>query len=251
VVSLQVSPHLYMYFLFPPHILHALPISIFFYIITITILGEEYKSPFFNCVISSRSRFSPSIVHVVFVVNNMTLGQFFLWILKFSSQSFFHQAPYPAVITFKVCDSPNQPTCYHILSPLLGLHFYSRFKTFCIWTFSCHEIVCTVLQKQDDCQHESLNSAPADMEGELLINMVTRAVTAIMSRLNTLSNSDVPESKVCLTLLSVVLYHRLNKVCFMWIQTCIKYGCAPVIFLQIECVPVPWIKYVLCESKLV
>jgi hypothetical protein len=35
------------------------------------------------------------------------------------------------------------------------------------------------------------------MEGELLINMVTRAVTAIMSRLNTLSNSDVPESKVC------------------------------------------------------
>jgi transformation/transcription domain-associated protein len=54
-----------------------------------------------------------------------------------------------------------------------------------------------VLQKQDDSQHESLNSAPADMEGEILINMVTRAVTAIMSRLNTLSNSDVPESKVC------------------------------------------------------
>jgi transformation/transcription domain-associated protein len=62
----------------------------------------------------------------------------------------------------------------------------------------------TVLQKQDDCQHETLNSAPADMEGELLINMVTRAVTAIMSRLNTLSNSDVPESKVS-------SYHLLNK----------------------------------------
>jgi len=57
--------------------------------------------------------------------------------------------------------------------------------------------MCIVLQKQDDCHQESLNSAPADMEGELLINMVTRAVTAIMSRLNTLSNSDVPESKVC------------------------------------------------------
>jgi hypothetical protein len=56
----------------------------------------------------------------------------------------------------------------------------------------------TMLQKQDDCQHESPNSAAADMEGELLINMVTRAVTAIMSRLNTLSNSDVPESKVWL-----------------------------------------------------
>jgi hypothetical protein len=59
-----------------------------------------------------------------------------------------------------------------------------------------------MLQKQDDCQHESLNSAAADMEGELLINMVTRAVTAIMSRLNTLSNSDVPESKVQLHTLS-------------------------------------------------
>jgi transformation/transcription domain-associated protein len=63
-----------------------------------------------------------------------------------------------------------------------------------------------MLQKQDDCQHESLNSAPADMEGELLINMVTRAVTAIMSRLNTLSNSDVPESKVQLNTLSIILY---------------------------------------------
>lgn len=58
------------------------------------------------------------------------------------------------------------------------------------------EMIAGHRKKQDDCQHETLNSAPADMEGELLINMVTRAVTAIMSRLNTLSNSDVPESKV-------------------------------------------------------
>ena len=53
-----------------------------------------------------------------------------------------------------------------------------------------------LLQKQDDCQQESLKSAPADMEGELLINMVSRAVTAIMARLNTLSNFDGTESKV-------------------------------------------------------
>jgi transformation/transcription domain-associated protein len=58
------------------------------------------------------------------------------------------------------------------------------------------EMIAGHRKKQDDCHQESLNSAPADMEGELLINMVTRAVTAIMSRLNTLSNSDVPESKV-------------------------------------------------------
>ncbi|PSN44253.1 Transcription-associated protein 1 [Blattella germanica] len=50
--------------------------------------------------------------------------------------------------------------------------------------------------RKDDCQQESLNPAPADMEGELLINMVTRAVTAIMSRLNMLSNFDGTESKV-------------------------------------------------------
>ncbi|XP_069681279.1 transformation/transcription domain-associated protein isoform X3 [Periplaneta americana] len=58
------------------------------------------------------------------------------------------------------------------------------------------EMIAGHRKKQDDCQHESLNSAPADMDGELLINMVTRAVTAIMSRLNTLSNADGPESKV-------------------------------------------------------
>lgn len=61
----------------------------------------------------------------------------------------------------------------------------------------CLEILCILLQKQDDCQHEAVSSAPTEMDGELLISMVTRAVTAIMSRLNTLSNSDVPESKVC------------------------------------------------------
>ncbi|CAG2065287.1 unnamed protein product, partial [Timema podura] len=54
------------------------------------------------------------------------------------------------------------------------------------------EMIASHKKKQD----ESVSSAPTDMEGELLISMVTRAVTAIMGRLNTLSTFEGADSKV-------------------------------------------------------
>nr|CAD7455783.1 unnamed protein product [Timema tahoe] len=55
------------------------------------------------------------------------------------------------------------------------------------------EMIASHKKKQD----ETVSSAPTDMEGELLISMVTRAVTAIMGRLNTLSTFEGADSKVC------------------------------------------------------
>nr|CAD7427558.1 unnamed protein product [Timema monikensis] len=54
------------------------------------------------------------------------------------------------------------------------------------------EMIASHKKKQD----ETVSSTPTDMEGELLISMVTRAVTAIMGRLNTLSTFEGADSKV-------------------------------------------------------
>nr|CAD7263386.1 unnamed protein product [Timema shepardi] len=54
------------------------------------------------------------------------------------------------------------------------------------------EMIASHKKKQD----ETASSTPTDMEGELLISMVTRAVTAIMGRLNTLSTFEGADSKV-------------------------------------------------------
>ncbi|XP_015602005.1 transformation/transcription domain-associated protein [Cephus cinctus] len=56
------------------------------------------------------------------------------------------------------------------------------------------EVISDHNKKQEDA--ENVLQAPADMKGELLITMVTRAVTAIMTRLNSLANFDGTDSKV-------------------------------------------------------
>lgn len=56
------------------------------------------------------------------------------------------------------------------------------------------EVIADHNKKQEDAENAS--QAPTDMKGELLITMVTRAVTAIVSRLNSLANFDGTDSKV-------------------------------------------------------
>lgn len=56
------------------------------------------------------------------------------------------------------------------------------------------EVIADHNKKQDD--PENASQTPTDMKGELLITMVTRAVTAIISRLNSLANFDGTDSKV-------------------------------------------------------
>ncbi|XP_033222256.1 transformation/transcription domain-associated protein [Belonocnema kinseyi] len=56
------------------------------------------------------------------------------------------------------------------------------------------EVIADHNKKQDDTDNAS--QTPADMKGEVLISMVTRAVTAIISRLNSLANFDGTDSKV-------------------------------------------------------
>lgn len=52
-----------------------------------------------------------------------------------------------------------------------------------------------MLQKQEE-QPENVNAQPADVPGELIITMVTRAVSAIVQRLNSLANFEGTDSKV-------------------------------------------------------
>ncbi|XP_046480160.1 transformation/transcription domain-associated protein [Neodiprion pinetum] len=56
------------------------------------------------------------------------------------------------------------------------------------------EVIAEHSKKQEDAENAS--QAPQDMKGELLITMVTRAVTAIVTRLNSLANFDGTDSKV-------------------------------------------------------
>ncbi|KAK1124236.1 hypothetical protein K0M31_006611 [Melipona bicolor] len=56
------------------------------------------------------------------------------------------------------------------------------------------EVIADHNKKQEDAENSS--QAPTDMKGELLITMVTRAVNAIVGRLNSLANFDVTDSKV-------------------------------------------------------
>ncbi|XP_012269997.1 transformation/transcription domain-associated protein isoform X2 [Orussus abietinus] len=56
------------------------------------------------------------------------------------------------------------------------------------------EVIADHNKKQEDSENAS--QTPTDMKGELLITMVTRAVTAIVTRLNSLANFDGTDSKV-------------------------------------------------------
>lgn len=51
------------------------------------------------------------------------------------------------------------------------------------------------LQKQEE-QADNVNTPPTDVPGELIITMVTRAVSAITQRLNSLANFEGTDSKV-------------------------------------------------------
>ncbi|KAI4484537.1 hypothetical protein M0804_007103 [Polistes exclamans] len=56
------------------------------------------------------------------------------------------------------------------------------------------EVIADHNKKQEDAENAS--QTPTDMKGELLITMVTRAVNAIVTRLNSLANFDGTDSKV-------------------------------------------------------
>ncbi|XP_034936834.1 transformation/transcription domain-associated protein [Chelonus insularis] len=56
------------------------------------------------------------------------------------------------------------------------------------------EVIADHNRKQEDSENAS--QSPSDMKGELLITMVTRAVTAIMNRLNSLANFEGTDSKM-------------------------------------------------------
>lgn len=69
-------------------------------------------------------------------------------------------------------------------------------------SFKVHNILRTILRdeviadhnkKQEDAENTSQTTT--DMKGELLITMVTRAVTAIITRLNSLATFDGIDSK--------------------------------------------------------
>ncbi|XP_011636974.1 transformation/transcription domain-associated protein [Pogonomyrmex barbatus] len=69
-------------------------------------------------------------------------------------------------------------------------------------TFQLHAILRAILRDEVIADHkrqedaEGTSQAPTDPKGELLITMVTRAVTAIINRLNSLANFDGIDSKV-------------------------------------------------------
>lgn len=56
------------------------------------------------------------------------------------------------------------------------------------------EVIADHNKKQEDAENAS--QTPTDMKGELLITMVTHAVNAIVTRLNSLANFDGTDSKV-------------------------------------------------------
>lgn len=57
------------------------------------------------------------------------------------------------------------------------------------------EVIADYNRKQEDTEKKT-PLPPPEISGELLITMVTRAVTTIISRLNSLANFDGTESKV-------------------------------------------------------
>ncbi|GAB1859196.1 Transformation/transcription domain-associated protein [Camponotus japonicus] len=69
-------------------------------------------------------------------------------------------------------------------------------------TFQLQAILRAILRDEVIADHkqqedtEGTSQAPTDLKGELLITMVTRAVTAIVTRLNSLANFDGIDSKV-------------------------------------------------------
>ncbi|XP_012223234.1 transformation/transcription domain-associated protein isoform X2 [Linepithema humile] len=69
-------------------------------------------------------------------------------------------------------------------------------------SFQLHAILRAILRDEVISNHkrqedaEGTSQAPADLKGEHLITMVTRAVTAIITRLNSLANFDGIDSKV-------------------------------------------------------
>lgn len=57
-------------------------------------------------------------------------------------------------------------------------------------------IVACVQKQEEQCQADNVNTPPTDVPGELIITMVTRAVSGITQRLNSLANFDGTDSKV-------------------------------------------------------
>ena len=87
-------------------------------------------------------------------------------------------------------------------------------------SFKVHTILRAILRDEVIADHskkqEDSKTAPAegpqDMKAELLITMVTRAVTAIVSRLNSLAHFDGTDSKVS-TLVAAATNH--DNLCRM------------------------------------
>ncbi|XP_008557972.1 transformation/transcription domain-associated protein [Microplitis demolitor] len=74
------------------------------------------------------------------------------------------------------------------------------------------EVIADHNRKQEDAENAA--QAPADMKGELLITMVTRAVTAIMTRLNSLANfADNGDGNKVSTLVAAASSH--DNLCRM------------------------------------
>lgn len=69
-------------------------------------------------------------------------------------------------------------------------------------SFQLHAILRAILRDEVIADHkrqedaENTSQAPTDLKGELLITIVSHAVTAIITRLNSLANFDGIDSKV-------------------------------------------------------
>ncbi|XP_067013941.2 transformation/transcription domain-associated protein [Anabrus simplex] len=79
------------------------------------------------------------------------------------------------------------------------------------------EMIASYKKKQDDCQQEPISMTPvADMETDLLINMVTRAASSIMARLNSLATFDGLDSKVGTLVAAAVENNNLCRMDPAW-----------------------------------
>jgi hypothetical protein len=77
--------------------------------------------------LTSEAWFAPGSIHVGFVVDNVTLGQAFLRVLRFPPANIIppllHIHPSPP---HEVCHSSDQAAHYHHLGPKLGASFLIR-----------------------------------------------------------------------------------------------------------------------------
>lgn len=89
-------------------------------------------------------------------------------------------------------------------------------------TFQLHAILRAILRDEVIADHkrqedtEGTSQAPTDPKGELLITMVTRAVTAIVTRLNSLANFDGIDSKVSTLVVAANSHDNLCRMDPSW-----------------------------------